>query len=82
VAAGRTQCGKLDPERGEKTRAGRRDLSGFVVGPPIMGWLAQTSGLRATIGLMVLATIGVVVAGIRSVARRRREPEGTTDPQT
>jgi len=38
--------------------------SGFVVGPPIMGWLAQTAGLRATIGLMVLATIGVVAAGL------------------
>jgi fucose permease len=38
--------------------------SGFVVGPPIMGWLAQTAGLRATIGLMVLATLGVVAAGL------------------
>ncbi len=38
--------------------------SGFVVGPPIMGWLAQTSGLRATIGLIVVATVGVVVAGL------------------
>ena len=38
--------------------------SGFVVGPPIMGWLAQTAGLRATIGLMVLATTGVVAAGL------------------
>ena len=38
--------------------------SGFVVGPPILGWLAQTAGLRATIGLMVLATVGVAAAGL------------------
>ena len=31
VAAGRTQCGKLDPELGEKTGACCRDLGGFVV---------------------------------------------------
>jgi len=31
VSAGRTQCGKLDPELGEKTGACCRDLSGFVV---------------------------------------------------
>jgi fucose permease len=43
--------------------------SGFVVGPPIMGWLAQTAGLRATIGLMVLATAGVAIAGILTPAR-------------
>ena len=31
AAVGRTQCGKLDPELGEKTGACCRDLSGFVV---------------------------------------------------
>jgi hypothetical protein len=40
--------------------------AGFVVGPPIMGWLAQTAGLRATIGLIVLATAGVALGGIFS----------------
>src|SRR5262249_23515282 len=31
VVAGRTQSGKLDPEFGEKTGAGRRNFGGFVV---------------------------------------------------
>src|SRR5262245_18374827 len=31
VAAGRTQCAKLDPELGEETPACGRDFSGFVV---------------------------------------------------
>ena len=49
--------------------------SGFVVGPPIMGWLAQTAGLRATIGLMVLATAGVALGGILSPSRTGAAPE-------
>lgn len=38
--------------------------SGFVIGPPIMGWLAQTAGLRATMGCMALSTIGIAMGGI------------------
>jgi hypothetical protein len=42
---------------------------------------AQIALLVVAVNLGVLG-LGVVVAGIRSVARRRREPAGTTDPQT
>ncbi|MDP9242317.1 MAG: hypothetical protein M3O84_03985, partial [Actinomycetota bacterium] len=49
--------------------------AGFVVGPPIMGWLAQTAGLRATIGLMVLATAGVALGGIFAPTRAEAELE-------
>ena len=38
--------------------------AGFVVGPPIMGWLAQTAGLRATMALIAVATIGVAAGGM------------------
>jgi MFS family permease len=54
--------------------------AGFVVGPPIMGWLAQTAGLRATIGLMVLATAGVALGGILTPPRSEAEP-GSLEPQ-
>jgi MFS family permease len=63
--------------------------AGFVVGPPIMGWLAQTAGLRATIGLMVLATAGVALGGIfaptraeaelESLKRKSRDPNPSSD---
>lgn len=48
--------------------------AGFVVGPPIMGWLAQTAGLRAAIGLMVLATAGVAIGGVLTPARAKAAP--------
>jgi MFS family permease len=38
--------------------------SGFVVGPPIMGWLAQTGGLRATMLLIALISTGVFAGGV------------------
>ncbi|HEX9121788.1 MAG TPA: MFS transporter [Actinomycetota bacterium] len=44
--------------------------SGFVVGPPIMGWLAETAGLRATMLVIVFAAAGVAVGGL---GRRRVE---------
>ncbi len=53
--------------------------SGFVVGPPIMGWLAQTAGLRATIGLMVVATAGVALGGLLAPARVVGRP-GNVEP--
>jgi MFS family permease len=38
--------------------------TGFVIGPPIMGWLAQTAGLRATMLVLVSVTIGVFLGGV------------------
>jgi MFS family permease len=55
--------------------------SGFVVGPPILGWLAQTAGLRATIGLMILATVGVAAAGIFT-PKSAGGPSAETDPES
>ncbi len=50
--------------------------SGFVVFPPIMGWLAGTAGLRATMVLLVLLSLGVVVGGaVGRGERTRAEPE-------
>lgn len=46
--------------------------SGFVIGPPIMGWLAGSVGLRATMLVLVTMALGVVVGGI--VGPRRARP--------
>ncbi|OFW78821.1 MAG: hypothetical protein A2Z48_01305 [Actinobacteria bacterium RBG_19FT_COMBO_70_19] len=43
--------------------------SGFVVGPPIMGWLAQTAGLRATMLVIGLISVGVFAGGVLGRAR-------------
>jgi hypothetical protein len=47
VAAGRTQCGKLDPELGEKTGACRRDFSGSVVEHDIFAGDVRISEINA-----------------------------------
>lgn len=46
--------------------------SGFVVGPPIMGWLAEAAGLRATMVVLVLVSLGVLAGGV--FGRRPLEP--------
>ena len=45
--------------------------TGFVVGPPIMGWLADRAGLRASMLVVVLATLGIAVAGLLSRGDRK-----------
>lgn len=50
--------------------------SGFVVGPPIMGWLAVTAGLRTTMIVLVTTSLGVVVGGLGA----RRSRPGTARP--
>jgi MFS family permease len=40
--------------------------SGFVWSPPIFAWLAGTFDLRAAMGVIVSATIGIVIAGLLS----------------
>ena len=40
--------------------------SGFVWSPPIFAWLAQAFDLRAAMGVIVSATIGILIAGVLS----------------
>ncbi|MEP7059356.1 MAG: MFS transporter [Actinomycetota bacterium] len=38
--------------------------TGFIWSPPLLGWVAQTFNLRATMTVIVIATIGVIGAGL------------------
>ena len=38
--------------------------AGFVVGPPVMGWLADEVGLRSAMTVLLVAALGMAVAGI------------------
>jgi cyanate permease len=47
--------------------------TGFIWSPPILGWFADTFSLRASVSVVVLATLGIVVGGMlapRTVVRR------------
>ncbi len=46
--------------------------TGFVLGPPLLGWLADRAGVRATMAVIVVATIGIAIAGL--LAPRHQDP--------
>ena len=51
--------------------------TGFVVGPPIMGRLADQVGLRATMAALLVATLGIAAGAI---PRRVTAPRANTAP--
>jgi hypothetical protein len=38
--------------------------TGFVWSPPLLGWIAQTVSLRAAMGVIVIATLGIIGGGL------------------
>ncbi len=46
--------------------------TGFIWSPPILGYVAQTVDLRAAIGVIVVATFGIVAVGLFAPNRRPR----------
>jgi predicted MFS family arabinose efflux permease len=38
--------------------------TGFIWSPPLLGWVADTFSLRATMGVIVIATVGIIGAGL------------------
>lgn len=46
--------------------------TGFIWSPPLLGYIAQTAGLRAAMGVIVAATIGIVAAGLMAPKARVR----------
>jgi MFS family permease len=39
---------------------------GFVIGPPLMGWLADAAGIRSVMVVITLATLGILLGGYLS----------------
>jgi MFS family permease len=38
--------------------------TGFIWSPPLLGYVAQTIDLRAAMAVIVIATVGIIVAGM------------------
>jgi len=79
-AAGPAAFGLAGSEGGGRAIAAVTTLgyTGFVVGPPILGWLADAVSLRATMVAVVVATLGVAAGalahrGPRDEGRRSHE---------
>jgi MFS family permease len=57
--------------------------AGFVIGPPVMGWLADVGGVRSVMILITLSTFGVVIGGLLSpkgMPDQTPEPAGAAEP--
>ena len=37
--------------------------TGFIWSPPLLGWVAQSFSLRAAMGVIVVATLGIIAGG-------------------
>ena len=73
-------AGRLDPPAPSLAAAFTLGYTGFIVGPPVIGILADQVGLPQTLVLLVAASIAVAVLGGRAVAPRpaHRLPEAPT----
>jgi hypothetical protein len=54
--------------------------TGFVLGPPIMGWLADAVGVRATMAVITLSTFGILAGGFLSRGRTTAAEVTGEDP--
>jgi len=44
--------------------------TGFIWSPPLLGYVAQTIDLRAAMAVIVVATVGIIAAGLMAPRRR------------
>ncbi len=63
-------AGRLDPPSPSLAAAFTLGYTGFIVGPPVIGFLADQFGLPRTLSLLILAALAVVALGGRATAGR------------
>jgi MFS family permease len=70
-------AGRLDPPGPSLAATFTLGYMGFIVGPPVIGILADQIGLPSTLSLLLLAALAVTVLGGRATASKK--PRRTTD---
>jgi MFS family permease len=55
---------ETDDPAGAITAVTTVGYTGFVWSPPLLGWVAQTAGLRAAMGVIVIASLGIIGGGL------------------
>ena len=70
-------AGRLDPPGPSLAATFTLGYTGFIVGPPVIGILADQIGLPRTLSLLLLAALAVTVLGGRATASKR--PRRTSD---
>jgi MFS family permease len=70
-------AGRLEPPGPSLAATFTFGYTGFIVGPPVIGILADQIGLPETLSLLLLAALAVTVLGGRAMASKR--PPRTSD---
>jgi MFS family permease len=71
-------AGRLDPPGPSLAATFTIGYAGFIVGPPLIGLLADREGLPKTLALLVIAAVTVAVLGGRATATK---PKGANQQQ-
>jgi fucose permease len=81
-------AGRLEPPNPSLAAAFTLGYTGFIVGPPVIGILADHIGLPKTFSVLVLAALAVATLGGRATASRPADrpsdgnrPKGTEDAE-
>ncbi len=56
--------------------------TGSVWPPPLLGWIADTVDLRAAMGVIVLATLGITITGLFARGKRKGSEDRTVATTT
>jgi MFS family permease len=75
-------AGRLDPPGPSLAATFTIGYTGFIVGPPLIGLLADREGLPKTLALLVMAALAVAVLGGRATATKPTTSSPDGDPPT
>jgi predicted MFS family arabinose efflux permease len=62
-----TAAGRIDPPGPSLAAAFTLGYTGFIVGPPVIGFLSDQTGLPQTLALLVIAPVAVTLLGRRAL---------------
>jgi MFS family permease len=75
-------AGRLDPPGPSLAATFTIGYTGFIVGPPLIGLLADREGLPKTLALLVIAALAVAALGGRATATKPALGSPDGDPPT
>jgi hypothetical protein len=75
-------AGRFDPPGPSLAATFTIGYTGFIVGPPLIGLLADRFGLPSTLGLLVIAALAVAALGGRATATKPTMSSPDGDPPT
>jgi predicted MFS family arabinose efflux permease len=72
-------AGRIDPSGPSLAAAFTLGYTGFIVGPPVIGVLADQMGLPQTLALLILGLVAVSIVGGKAVGGSRARPSAAAE---